>query len=94
MTDLRKIPQHECQVVSFVDAADLPDAPGRRRVADVAAERIARVRGIGDHAAGAQDGRRLPDETRLGIGGVHLEELSHDRRGEPRLAETGQGAAL
>jgi len=68
--------------------------PGRRRVADVAAERIARVRGIGDHAASAQDGRRLPDETRLGIGGVHLEELSHDRRGDPRLAETGQGAAL
>ena len=94
MADFRKIPQHEREVVSFVDAADLPDPPGRRRIADVAAERVARVGGIGDHAARAQDGRRLPDETRLGIGGVHLEELSHDRRGEPRVAGTDDGAAL
>jgi hypothetical protein len=36
----------------------------------------------------------LPDETRLGIGGVNLEQLSHDQRGEPQVPGTGDGVAL
>ena len=34
----------------------------------------------------AQDRRRLPDEPRLRIGGMHLEELGHGRRRQPRVA--------
>ena len=41
MADLRQVAQHEREEVSFVDAANLADAPRRRRVADVAAERVA-----------------------------------------------------
>ena len=42
----------------------------------------------------AQDRRRLPDEPRLRIRGMHLEELGHDRRRQRRFAEAERGAAL
>ena len=80
MADLGQVAQHERQEVRFVDAANLANAPRRRRVADVAAERVAGIGGIGDDPAVPQDRRRLPDEARLRIGGMHLEELGHDRR--------------
>ena len=78
----------------FVDAANLANAPRRRRVADVAAERVARIGRIGDDPARPQDRRRLPDEPRLRIGGMHLEELGHDRRRQRGFAEAAHGAAL
>jgi hypothetical protein len=41
-----------------------------------AAERVARIRRIRDHAAVAQDRRSLPDESRLRVGGMNVEELA------------------
>ena len=41
MADLRQVAQHEREEMTFVDAANLADAPGGRGVADVAAERVA-----------------------------------------------------
>ena len=79
VADLGQVAQHERQMMPFVDAADLPDAPRRVGVADVAAERVARIGRIGDHAAVAQDRRRLPDQARLRVGRVNLEELGHSR---------------
>ena len=85
MADLGQVAQHERQVVRVVDAADLADPLRRRRVAEVAAERVARIGRVGDHAAVAQDRRRLPDEPRLRIGGVNVEELAMTRPRRPDL---------
>ena len=45
----------------------------------LAAERVARIRRIGDDAAVAQDLGRLPDQPRLRMRGVDGEELGHGR---------------
>ena len=79
MADLGEVAQHQREMVSLVDTADLPDAPRRDGVADVAAQRIARVGRVRDDAALAQDRRRLPDEARLRVGRMNLEELGHER---------------
>ncbi len=87
MADRRKIAQHQRQVVLVVEAANLPDAPRGHGVAEMAAERVARIGRIRDDAAVAQDRRRLPDQARLRVGGVNLEELGHARAGCRRKPE-------
>ncbi len=74
--------------MTFVEAANLANAPGGRRIAEMASERVAGIGGVGDDPALPQDRRRLPDEPRLRIGGMHVEELGHGQRGHddsPRL---------
>ena len=65
--DVGQVAQHQRQVMRVVDAANLPDAPGGLGVAELAAQRIARIGRIGDDAAVAQDRRRLPDQARLRV---------------------------
>ena len=48
-----------------VREADAPHALEGRLVPDVAAERVARIRGIGDDPTGAHDLSRTADEARL-----------------------------
>ena len=64
-------------MVPLVDVADAPDPFHRRLVADVAAERVARVRRVGDHASVTDDFDRVPDEPRLRVLRVHRKILGH-----------------
>ena len=84
MSDFVEVAQYQRQVMAFVDAADLPDAPDRLGIPDLTAERIARVRRVGDDAPCTEDRRRLADEPRLGMRRVNLEELGHGRSAGPR----------
>src|SRR3954469_5246028 len=49
--DLGEISAHEREAVTLIDAADAPQPLERRGRAEVAAERVARVGGVGDKAA-------------------------------------------
>ncbi len=74
---VRQVAAHERQVMRVVDAANVADALGRADVAQLAAERVARVRRIGNDATLAQDDRRLPDQARLRVRRVNAEKLGH-----------------
>ncbi len=76
-SDFREVATHQRQVVLVVDAAQVADALDRCRIADVAAERVARVGGIGDHAAGPHDARGARDQPVLGVERVNGKELGH-----------------
>jgi hypothetical protein len=58
-------------------AADAANALHAVLVADVATQRITRIRRIDDETARANDLDGLPDQPRLGIDRVYLEELAH-----------------
>ncbi len=55
--DIGKVAAHQCEMMMTVGVADAPHALERRLVADVAAERVARIGRIGDDAARAHDRR-------------------------------------
>src|SRR6266545_1318118 len=77
MADAGEVAQHQGQVMRIADAADLADALRGSRLAEATAERVTRVRRIGNHATIAQDRRRLANEPRLRIDRVDLKELGH-----------------
>ncbi len=72
-----EVTAYEREMVALVHVADASDALHRRLVADVAAERVARVRGVRDHAARADDVHRLADEPRLRVLRMHRKVLRH-----------------
>ena len=64
----------------MVLAVQLPDGPDPVQglpVAQLRAQRVAGIRGVGDQAAGADDVHRLADRTGLGVLGVHIEVSRH-----------------
>jgi len=63
-----------------VGAANASQALERGRIADVAAERIARVGRIGDDPAAAHDLGRAANQSQLRILPVQLEVLGHGLR--------------
>ena len=65
-------------MVRLADVADLANALRRRRIVQMAAERVTRIRRIGDHPAVTQDFGREPHQPRLWMRGVDGEELGHD----------------
>ena len=62
------------------DVANPPDPVRGFGIAQVAAQGIARIRGIGDDPAVAKDAGGLPDQARLGIDGMYFEVLGHRER--------------
>ena len=65
LADVRQIAAHQGEMMIAIRLADVADALERRLVADVAAERIAGIRRIDDHAAAAQGLGRLTYEAAL-----------------------------
>ncbi len=63
--DVGKVAAHQREMMITVGLADAADTLEGGLVADVAAERVARVRGVDDHAARAQTLDRLADEAAL-----------------------------
>ena len=55
LAELCEIPAHQREVMLLVEPAQVPDALDALTVADGAAEGVARVGGVGDQAALAQD---------------------------------------
>ena len=75
--DFGQIPADQREVVVLVGVADAADALQRVLVAHVAAQRVARIRGIGDHPALPDDVHGLADQPRLGVLGVNFEVFGH-----------------
>ncbi len=88
--DLGQIAQHERQVVSLGNTANLADTPCGVRIADVTAQRVAGIRGVRDYAPVAQDFRRLPDQPGLRMGWVNCEYLGHRQQRGQQRAQRGQ----
>jgi hypothetical protein len=87
-TDLRQIPLHQGLMLPIPQAADPAYASRRFCIAKTAAERVAGVRRVGDHAPIAQYRCGKPDEPWLRVGWMNAEVLSHATtwRDEPRPA--------
>ena len=64
-------------MMGLINLTNPPQALGRRLVADMAAERIAGVGRVDDHATGAHDICCLPDQARLRMGRVNGKKLCH-----------------
>src|SRR5689334_17709754 len=75
--DLREVAAHERQVMALVDVAYPAQPLERSRRSGQAAERIARVRRVGDQAVAANDLGRTPYEARLRMRGMDGEVLRH-----------------
>src|SRR6185436_9100891 len=65
LADLGEVAAQQREMMALVHVADLPQALHRGLVADVAAERVTRVRRIRDHSTTTDDVDRRPDEPRL-----------------------------
>lgn len=76
LAQLRELVDDEREVVLVVELADAAD-PLALRVAERATQREARVRGVRDQAAVAQDLRDLRQRPRLRVVRVNVEVLSH-----------------
>jgi hypothetical protein len=85
LSDLGKVSAHEREMVALVHVADAPDPFHRALVADVATERVARVRGVGDHASVTDDVHGRANQARLRVVRMHREVLRHPSRA-PDLA--------
>src|SRR5450631_2302576 len=75
--DVGKIAAYQCEMMMTVCLADSPHALECVFVADMTAERIAGIGGIGDNAARAHDIRRTADKPRLRGCGVQFKVLTH-----------------
>ena len=89
--DLRKISTHHCEVMPLVDLPDLAHPLRGRLVAQAAAQGIARVGRIYDHASCPHGVGRPGNQSRLGIVGMDREYLC---RHVPLLARLLMQAAL
>src|ERR1700734_703019 len=65
LSDFGQIAAHQSKMVISIRLPNVADALQRRLVADMAAERIARIRGIHDYPAAAQSLDRLAHEAPL-----------------------------
>ena len=78
LADVRQIPAHEREMMVAIGLANGANALERGLVADVTAERIARIRRIDDHAAAAQTLDRLANEAALRGHRMQLQIDTHD----------------
>lgn len=62
----------------FIRLADSPNAVDRVLVADLTAERVARVCRVNNNASIPDDTHCLPNVARLGIVWVNIEESGHE----------------
>ncbi len=77
--DLGQVAAHQREVMVLVGVADAADALQRVLVADMAAQRVAGIGGIGDDAARADDFRGLPYKAQLRVFRVQFEVFGHCR---------------
>ena len=77
LPELREVVAHEREVVLRIELADPRDPLDPLLVLQRAAERVARVGGIGDEPSGGDDLGDLADEAGLRVVGVDLEYFSH-----------------
>jgi hypothetical protein len=75
--DLGEVAADKREWVPLVGEPDPPDAFHGLLVPEVTTERIAGIRGINDHAAGAHDLGRAPDQADLRVFRVNFEQLCH-----------------
>ena len=76
-----EIPADQGEIVILIQTPNAADALQSGFVAQMAAQSVARVGGIRDDPALADDVHGAGDETRLGIVGVDGEELAHGENG-------------
>ncbi len=77
LAELGEVTAHQREVVPVIKVADRPDPRDPVPVAQLAAERVARVRRVGDHATLPDDLHRMPDQSRLRVLRVHRKVLGH-----------------
>jgi len=77
-TDFGQIAANQGEMVMLVGAANALDALHRRLVADMATQRIARIRGINYQSAAVDDRHRLLNQAPLGIIRMNFEKLGHE----------------
>ncbi len=77
LADLGQVAAHQSEMMITIRLPNVANTLKRRLVADVAAERIAGVRGVHDHAAAAQDLDGLADEAPLRGHGMQLQVDTH-----------------
>jgi len=77
LAELGEVLAHQREVVPVIKVADRPDPRDAVGVAELAAERIAGVRRVGDHAARADDIGDLGDRARLRAGRMDVEVPGH-----------------
>jgi hypothetical protein len=77
LAQLGEVPAHQRQVVPVVELADRPDPGDAVGAAELAAERVAGIRGIGDHAVGADNVGDRGEQARLRIVRVDVEVTGH-----------------
>ena len=73
MSDLMQIAAYQCEVMIATRGANAPQSIERRRIADMAAECVARIRRIGDQAAAAHDLGRAANQPQLRVLAMQLE---------------------
>jgi hypothetical protein len=73
----REVSAEQREGVVWVQVPDAADPLQPHLVPRCRTQGVARIRGVGDHAAVLDDPRRLADETRLWVLGVYREELAH-----------------
>jgi hypothetical protein len=79
LAELGEVAAHQREVVPLVEAADLQDPVAPLAVADATAERVTRVRGVGDQRVVLTErGDHLLEQPRLRVLGVDVDEASHD----------------
>jgi hypothetical protein len=77
LAKLGKVLAHQREVVPVIEAADRPDPRDAVLVAELAPERVAGVRRVGDHSAVAHDVSHLGDRAPLRVGRMDVEVPGH-----------------
>jgi hypothetical protein len=77
LAELGKVPAHQGEVVPLVKLADRPDPADAVLVTELAAQRVAGVRRVGDHTTRTNDTGDLDDRPRLRTGRMDVEVPGH-----------------
>src|SRR5450755_4683075 len=77
LAELGEVLAYQREVVSAVQTADEPDPGHAVPVAELAPQRVAGVRRVGDHAARPHDLAGLDDHARLRAGRIDVEVPGH-----------------
>src|ERR1019366_8655362 len=72
-----EVPAHQREVVPVIEVADRPDPRDAVLVAELAAQRVAGIRRVGDHATRADDISDLDDRAPLRAGRMDVEVPGH-----------------
>jgi hypothetical protein len=83
LAELGEILAHQREVVPVIELADRPDPVDAFLVAELAAQRVAGVRRVGDHAALPHDVTDLGDRATLRVGRMDVEVPGHATSVEP-----------